>query len=109
MATGRLGTANLTSISITDVYTVPAATKASIGISICNRGNDSRSINLALSSASGVQGNDEYIEYNVVLLASGVLERTGITLAAGQIVTAAAVGPGSPLVSVVVTGVEEGV
>ena len=42
------------------------------------------SVRIAVASA-GTPVNSEYIEYDVELLPKGVLERSGIALAAGQI------------------------
>jgi|TARA_A100001035_G_C27781636_1_gene502062 hypothetical protein len=42
------------------------------------------SIRIAVASA-GTPVNSEYIEYDVELLPKGVLERSGIAMAAGQI------------------------
>lgn len=104
MATGRLGTADLSATTVTDVYTVPASTIASMNISVCNRNSTIAKVRLALSDTTVTQGADEYIEYDQAIPANGVLERTGIILDASKIVTAYS---DSANVSVVVTGVEE--
>ena len=106
MASGRLDTADLSATTVTDVYTVPASTLASCNVNVCNRNASSVKIRLALSDTTATQGADEYIEYDVSVPGNGVLERTGIVLAAGQIVTAYS---DTADVSVVVTGVEEAV
>ena len=84
MATGRLGHADLAAGANTSLYTVPANTFGIVTLSICNRGNSAISVRVAVASA-GTPLASEYIEYDVELLAKGVLERSGIALAAGQI------------------------
>jgi hypothetical protein len=103
MATGRLGANALSATTDTSVYTCPSATFAVVTVSICNRNSaDSRNIRLALAS-TGTPTTAEYLEYDVELVASGVLERTGIVLAAGQrIVVYASAGD----ITAVVYGIE---
>ena len=84
MATGRLGHADLAAGTNTSLYTVPANTFAIVTLSICNRGNSAISVRVAVASA-GTPLASEYIEYDVEILAKGVLERSGIAMAAGQI------------------------
>lgn len=103
MATGRLGTANITAAATeTTVYTVPSNNFTMCTISICNRGNSEAAIRVALSSSS-TPTDDEWIEYNVDIGGHGVLERTGVLLSAGQRII---VWTSAPNVSVVVYGVE---
>ena len=106
MASGRLGTADLSATTITDVYTVPSSTLASVNISVCNRNASAVAIRIAVSDTAVTQGNDEFIEYGVSIAGNGVLERTGIALDATKIVT---VYSDAANVSVVVTGIEEAV
>jgi|TARA_B110000967_G_scaffold37712_1_gene37202 hypothetical protein len=84
MATGRLGHADLAAGTNTSLYTVPANTFGIVTLSICNRGNSAISVRVAVASA-GTPALSEYVEYDVEVLAKGVLERSGIALAAGQI------------------------
>jgi hypothetical protein len=83
MATGRLGTADISATTNTTLYTCPADTFAVATVSICNRGTTSATIRLALS-ASATPSAAEYLEYDTELVAKGVLERTGIVLDAGK-------------------------
>ena len=83
MATGRLGHADLAAGTNTSLYTVPANTFGIVTLSICNRGNSAISVRVAVASA-GTPLASEYIEYDVEILAKGVLERSGIAMAAGQ-------------------------
>lgn len=98
----RLGAADLAATTNTDVYTVPANRRAAFTVSFCNRTTGDRSVRLALRSGALV--NADYVEFDAVIPASGVLERSGLMLTSGQIVTAYASATG---VSVMVYGVEE--
>lgn len=84
MATGILGTAALTAATDTTVYTVPESTFAVISVNLCNRSGVTPSdIRLAVS-AGATPSTDEYIEFDSELLASGVIERTGLVVEAGK-------------------------
>ena len=103
MATGRLGTNDIPATTNTTVYTCPASTFAVVTVSLCNRNSTTaRDIRIAVTT-SGTPSDAEYIEYDASLLAKGVLERTGLVLAAGQriVVRASATD-----VSAVVYGIE---
>ena len=102
MARGRLGHADLTGGANTSLYTVPANNFAIVTLSVCNRGNAAVSIRVSVSSA-GTPADSEYIEYDVELLPKGVLERSGIAMAAGQIMV---VYSSAPNVSAVAFGIE---
>ena len=83
MATGRLGVADLTGDVLATLYTCPDDTFAVTSVSFCNRGNSAVSVRLAVADLDAPV-NAEYLEYDVELLAKGVLERTGIVLSSGQ-------------------------
>lgn len=83
MATGRLGIADLTGDVLTTLYTCPDDTFGVTSVSFCNRGNSAVTVRLAVADLD-TPVNAEYIEYDVELLAKGVLERTGIVLSSGQ-------------------------
>ena len=103
MATGRLGANDIPATTDTTVYTCPASTFAVVTVSLCNRNaTTARDIRIAVAT-SGTPSDAEYIEYDASLLAKGVLERTGLVLAAGQriVVRASATD-----VSAVVYGIE---
>lgn len=103
MATGRLGANDVAATTNTTVYTCPSSTFAVVTVSLCNR-NASSSRNIRIAVTTGGSPTDaEYIEYDAELLAKGVLERTGIVLAASQriVVYASATD-----VSAVVYGIE---
>ena len=99
MATGRLGHADLSAGANTSLYTVPANTFGIVTLSICNRGI---SVRVALASA-GTPALSEYLEYDVEVLPKGVLERSGIAMAAGQILV---VYSSAANVSAVAMGIE---
>lgn len=85
MATGRLGTADLSAATDTTLYTCPSSTFAVVTVSICNRNaSTARNIRLAVCDTA-TPGADEYLEFDSELVAKGVLERTGIVLDAGKL------------------------
>ena len=106
MATGRLGTANITSATTnTTLYTVPSSTFAVVSVNLCNRNSSTAAtVRLAISS-SATPSADEWIEYDTSIVASGVLERTGIVVDAGKYIVAY-VSSSTPTVSCVVYGIE---
>lgn len=93
MASGRLGTADLAATTLTTLYTVPATKLASFTLAFANRTGAAITARVALAAAAAPVAG-EYIEYDVVVAANGVLERTGLVLDAGKqvVVYAGAVG-----------------
>lgn len=102
MATGRLGTSDLTAATDTTVYTVPSGTFAVVSVNVCNRSNSALAVRIATATTDSPTAA-EYIEYDVEIGAKGVLERTGIIIGAGERIVARASGSN---VSVVVFGIE---
>lgn len=102
MATGILGTADLSATTNTSVYTVPSSTFAVASVSVCNRGASTVTIRLAVS-ASGSPTGAEWLEFDTQLLANGVLERTGLVLDATKRVV---VYSSATSVNAVVMGIE---
>jgi len=84
MATGILGSADLSATTDTTLYTVPANTFAVVTVSLCNRAATSTLVRIAVA-ASGTPTASEYLEFDSEVLAKGVLERTGIVLQAGKV------------------------
>jgi hypothetical protein len=82
MATGRLGVQEISAASKTTVYTVPSGIYSICNVSITNRGTTSANIRLAMAS-TGSPTNQEWIEYDTVLVGNGVFERTGLVMQAG--------------------------
>lgn len=93
MATGVLGQAAPAATTNTTVYTVPAATVAVATVSIANTTVSPIAVRLAVAS-SGTPTTSEFIEYDTVIAANGVLERSGIVMNASEavVVFASAVG-----------------
>ena len=102
MATGRIGTADLSAGVDTTIYTCPASTYTVASVSMTNRGNSAIVVRLAICDTA-TPGLDEYLEYDVELLPRNVLERTGIILDAGKLIVARSSGAN---VSVVAFGIE---
>ena len=93
MATGRLGTADLSATTNTTLYTVPTSTFAVVTVNLVNRSSSAVTVRVAMS-ATATPSNGEWIEYGVSLAANTVLERTGLVLDAGKniVVYASATG-----------------
>lgn len=105
MATGRLGTANITTNSNSSVYTVPATTFSVVSVNVVNRSSSATAqIRIAVAS-SGTPTADEWIEFDSSIVANGVLERTGIVMDAGKILVVNS-QTATPTLSVVVYGIE---
>jgi hypothetical protein len=85
MATGRLGALDLTAATNATLYTCPADTFSVVTVNICNRGTSSASVRIAVSTLANPT-DAEFIEFDTSVLAKGVIERTGIVLAAGQLI-----------------------
>lgn len=102
MATGRLGIADLAGATNTTVYTVPADTFAVVTASICNRTGSAVTVQVAVAAAA-TPAAGEYIEFNSVIPANAVLERTGIVMDAGKLLV---VRSSAASVSAVVWGIE---
>jgi hypothetical protein len=102
MATGRLGTADLAAATNTTVYTCPVDTFAVVTVSVCNRGTNTATVQLAVCNTA-TPANSEYLEFDTSLSAKGVLERTGIVLDAGKLLV---VRSSAVSVNAVVYGIE---
>lgn len=83
MATGKLGSADLSADTLATLYTCPADTFTVATVSFCNRGNSAIAVRLALSE-SDTPTDADYLEFDVEILGKGVLERTGIVLKEGE-------------------------
>jgi len=105
MATGRLGTANITTTANTTIYQVPISTFAVVSVNIVNRSSASScSIRIAISTTAS-PGVDEYIEYDSSLVANGTLERTGLVMDASKYLVVQT-PTATPTLSVVAYGIE---
>ncbi len=84
MASGILGQAALSATTLTTVYTVPASTLAVVNLNVVNRSpSASAQVRVALAATATPQ-TSEWIEFDATIPVSGVLERTGIALHAGE-------------------------
>jgi hypothetical protein len=105
MATGRLGTANVTTTAATTAYTVPAATFSVVSVNIVNRNSSGPALIRVAVSTSAAPSADEWIEFDSSLVANGVLERTGIVMDPGKLIVVQTT-TATPTLSVVVYGIE---
>ena len=105
MATGRLGTADLAATTYTALYTVPSDTFSVVSVNILNRGATAITCRIALTTTvpPAAPGNAEFIEYDVSIGGNGVMERTGIVVDAGKIISVYSSATG---VSAVCMGIE---
>lgn len=83
MASGKLGVANLAAGADTLVYTVPASTIATVNIRVANRNASAVKIRVAIGTGASPAAGD-YIDYDISVPASGILEDTGIVCGAGE-------------------------
>lgn len=84
MASGILGQFAPLATTFTTVYTVPASTLAVVNINVVNRSTSATAaVRVALASTA-TPTDGEYIEFDAIIPARGVLERTGIAINAGE-------------------------
>lgn len=95
MASGLLGTADLSATTNTVIFTGTASTVTTCNVSVCNRNSSTITFRLAYEDgSSGTPSNDEYFEYDVSLGPNDSYERTGIVVTAGDSIIAYASGTG---------------
>jgi hypothetical protein len=82
MASGRLGVQAIPATTNTTVYTVPTGIYSVFTVSITNRNSSAVRVRLALA-ATGTPNAQDWLEYDVAIVANGVLERTGLVAQAG--------------------------
>jgi len=83
MASGKLGGGSLSAATHTTLYTVPAGVYAVFNVNIVNENATDVTVRLAIGT-SATPGTGDYVEYNVTIPASGVLERTGFVAETGM-------------------------
>ncbi|KRC30690.1 hypothetical protein [Acidovorax sp. Root217] len=102
MAQGKLFGLDLAAGAITTLYN-PAGVTTTLTLSLCNRTAAAVSVRVALA-ATATPTAGEWIEYDVYLPPSGVMERSAIVIGSGQFLVARASAAG---VSAVGFGFEE--
>ena len=106
MATGRLGTANITTTANTTIYgPVNTSLFSVVSVNICNRSSSTAATIRVAVATSATPGLDEWIEYDTSLVANGVVERTGLVMKTGDYLVVQ-VSSATPTVSVVAFGIE---
>ena len=106
MASGKLGSADLTADTYATVYTVPADTVSTLNVVITNRGSTDATLRVAITTEATTPANADFIEFDSVVPATGgILERTALVAGAGEKVM---VRSTSGDVSVRIHGFEEG-
>lgn len=83
MPTGILGQSSPAATTNTTVYTVPASKVGTFNVSITNSTSSYIACRLAIA-ATGTPAASEFIEYDTLLPANGVLERGGLVANAGE-------------------------
>lgn len=85
MTSGRLAAVNVDAGTNTLIYTIAGSKPFSVTVNMCNRNSSDVTVRLAL--VDGVLANlsdEDYIEYDVVIRAGGLVERSGIDMTPGQ-------------------------
>jgi len=86
MASGTFGQASLTAATNTTVFTV-GVTPTVLNVNMVNTTGTPIAVNLAVA-ASSTPSAGEYIEFQAIIPANGVLERGGIVATAGKLIVA---------------------
>ena len=83
MASGKLGSADLTAATNTLLYTVPDGKVATINVRFANRTDTAAKIRLAVGAGASPAPAD-YLTYDIMLPANGIIEDTGLALSSGE-------------------------
>jgi hypothetical protein len=86
-----LGTALPAANTLATLYEVPVGRRSVVNVAACNRGTAPAKLRIAVSAAA-TPADSEYIEFDVSLAPTEVLERTALSLATGQKVVVRADG-----------------
>lgn len=103
MASGTLGQIDLPANANTGVFTATANKVTVCSVNVCNRTAADLRVRLAVAAAVN-PANAEYVEYDSLIPANGVLERTGLILSGGKQLVAFCAAPG---ISINAYGYEE--
>lgn len=98
MATGRLGIGDLAAATNTTLYTCPDNTFSVVTVSLANRSASNTTVRIAVADTA-TPLDSEFIEFDATILPKGVLERTGIVLAAAQLIVVRSSGSGTSAVA----------
>lgn len=105
MASGRFGAEDLVANLAQSIAQGTTDRWTACSISLCNRNNVPVKVGIAITDAVNTISNLEYIDKDVELLPSTVLERTGVAIKQGQYITVIADGA---RISATAWGVEAG-
>ncbi len=105
MASGRFGAYDLTANTAQSLAQGTTDRWTACSISLCNRNNKNVKVGIAITETVNAISNLEYIDKDVELLPSTVIERTGIAIKQGQYITVIADGA---RISATAWGVEAG-
>jgi len=83
MASGKLGSADLSATTSTLLYTVPALTVATVNVRFANRNAAAAKIRLAIGTGGAVATTD-YLSYDQSIPANGIIEDTGLVCSPGD-------------------------
>ncbi len=92
MSSGRFGAEDLIANLAQSIAQGTTDRYIACSISLCNRNNQPVKVGIAITDAANTIANDEYIDKDVELLPSTVIERTGIAIKQGQYITVIADG-----------------
>ncbi len=83
MPSGNLGSADLAAGADTLLYTVPAGKVTTLNVRFANRNAVDVVVRLAIGMGAGPAATD-YLSFDSLLRANGIVEDTGIVVSAGE-------------------------
>ena len=83
MASGKLGAADLAVATDTLLFTAAASKVTTVNVRFANRNPTPVKVRVAIG-VGGAPANMDYIDYDVSVIANGVLEDTGLVMTAGE-------------------------
>ena len=85
MTSGRLAAVDISAGTNTLIYTVEGSNSFDVTVNICNRNDEDVTVRLAFVDGVLADLDDaDYIEYDIIIRAGGMLERSGIQMTPGQ-------------------------
>lgn len=85
MASGRIATVDMPASINTVLYTMPTGMIQVLTVGVCNRNSSDVKIRLAFTDGDIEPAKADYLEYDTIIRANGVFERTGIALNGEQV------------------------